>query len=152
MAQIHALVKTLKKQLKAHGKTYADVAKLLALSEASVKRLFADENFTLQRLELICDMLELEFSELVGKMAQDQQHISQLTDAQEKEIAADILLLMIAVCVINGYSYHDILQRYEIKETECIQKLAQLDRLEIIELMPGNRVGRVFEYIPFLLL
>jgi len=140
VAQIHALVKTLKKQLKAHGKTYADVAKLLALSEASVKRLFAEENFTLQRLELICDMLELEFSELVGKMAQDQQHISQLTDAQEKEIAADILLLLIAVCVINGYSYLDILQRYEIKETECIQKLAQLDRLKIIELMPGNRI------------
>jgi DNA-binding Xre family transcriptional regulator len=140
VAQIHALVKTLKKQLKAHGKTYADVAKLLDLSEASVKRLFAEQNFTLQRLELICDLLELQFSELVGKMAQDQQQLSQLTEAQEKEVAADILLLLITVCVINGYTYQNILQHYEIKETECIQKLAQLDRLKIIELMPGNRI------------
>ena len=66
--------------------------------------------------------------------------VANFSEAQEKEIAADILLLLIAVCVINGYTYHDILQRYEIKETECIQKLAQLDRLKIIELMPGNRI------------
>jgi len=44
---------TLKKQLKAHGKTYADVAELLQLSEASVKRLFAEQSFTLKRLERI---------------------------------------------------------------------------------------------------
>lgn len=140
MAQIHALVKTLKKQLKASGKTYADVANCLGLSEASVKRLFAEENFTLQRLELVCDMLEMELSDLIAKMTQDQQRISQLSETQEKEIASDILLLLIAVCVVNGFTFPDILQRYAISETECIQKLAQLDRLKIIELMPGNRI------------
>lgn len=140
MAQIHALVKTLKKQLKANGKTYADVASCLQLSEASVKRLFAEENFTLQRLELVCDMLEMELSDLIAKMTQEQQRISQLSEAQEKEIASDILLLLIAVCVVNGFTFQDILQRYAISEPECIQKLAQLDRLKIIELMPGNRI------------
>lgn len=50
MSQTHALIQALKKQLRAQGKTYADVADLLELSEASVKRLFATESFTLQRL------------------------------------------------------------------------------------------------------
>lgn len=140
MAQIHALIKTLKKQLKAQGKTYADVASCLKLSEASVKRLFAEQSFTLQRLELVCELLEMELSDLITRMTQEQQHISQLSAEQEKEIAADVLLLLITVCVVNGFTFQNILQRYDISETECIQKLAQLDRLKIIELMPGNRI------------
>jgi len=140
VAQTQFLINTLKKQLKAQGKTYVDVATCLQLSEASVKRLFAEQNFTLQRLERICDMLELELFELVNHMAQDQQRISQLSEAQEREIAEDLLLLLIAVCVVNGYSFQDILHRYSISELECIQKLAQLDRLKIIELLPGNRI------------
>ncbi|MEZ5525109.1 MAG: helix-turn-helix transcriptional regulator [Pseudomonadales bacterium] len=140
MAQIHALVKTLKKQLKANDKTYADVAGCLELSEASVKRLFAEENFTLQRLACICDMLGMELSDLVAAMNQEQERLSQLSEAQEKEIAGDLLLLLIAVCVIHGFSYDEILRRYEISEAECIQKLAKLDRLKIIELLPGNRI------------
>jgi len=140
MAQTQSLIDTLKKQLKAQGKTYADVASCLQLSEASVKRLFAEQNFTLQRLERVCDMLELELSELVHKMTLEQQRITQLSEVQEKEIAEDLLLLLIAVCVVNGYSFQDIVQRYSISEHECIQKLAQLDRLKIIELLPGNRI------------
>ena len=50
MPQVSPLISTLKKQLKAHGKTYADVAELLQLSEASVKRLFAEQNFTYRGL------------------------------------------------------------------------------------------------------
>jgi len=140
MAQTQSLINTLKKQLKVRGKTYADVAACLGLSEASVKRLFAAQNFTLQRLECICDMLELELSELVNQMAEDQQRISQLSEAQEREIAGDLLLLLISVCVVNGYCFQDIVQRYRISETQCVQKLAQLDRLKIIELLPGNRI------------
>ena len=49
-----ALVEALKRTLKAKGLTYADVAGAIALSEASVKRMFARGDFTLQRLEEIC--------------------------------------------------------------------------------------------------
>ena len=72
MPQISPLIKALKKQLKAHGYTYLDVASLLDLSEASVKRLFAEENFTLQRLESICHMVGIEISELVQLMESEQ--------------------------------------------------------------------------------
>jgi hypothetical protein len=34
----------------------------------------------------------------------------------------------------------DITNEYKIKEAECIQKLAQLDRLKIIELLPKNKI------------
>lgn len=65
MSQTSNLLQVLKKQLRGQGKTYADVAQLLGLSEASVKRLFASQSFSLQRLEQLCDWLQIEFAELM---------------------------------------------------------------------------------------
>ncbi len=140
MAQTSAILKTLKKQLKAHGKTYADLADALELSEASVKRLFAEESFTLQRLEAACQFIGIQLEELVSLMSKEQPQLKQLTKLQEKEIADDLLLLMVTVSVINGYTMQDLLNHYHIKETECIRILAHLDRLKIIELLPNNRI------------
>jgi len=140
MAQAGPLIETLKRELKAQGKTYIDVAEALALSEASVKRLFSEKNFTLQRLESVCDLLNLELTDLVQRMNKDQRQLIQLTREQEKEIAGDLILLLITVSVISGMSFNDILSSYEISEAECIQKMAKLDRLKIIDLLPGNRV------------
>ena len=50
MSQTRELIKTLKTALKAQGKTYADVAVELGLTEASVKRLFSQQSFSLSRL------------------------------------------------------------------------------------------------------
>ncbi|WP_370280876.1 helix-turn-helix domain-containing protein, partial [Pontibacterium sp.] len=140
MLQTSALVDTLKQQLKASGKTYADIATDLDLSEASVKRLFSERNFTLQRLEIICDAIGISFFQLVEKMSHQQQSLTQLTLDQEREVANDVVLLLIAVSVINGFSFEDLVSQYKISETECIQKLALLDRLKLIELLPGNRL------------
>ncbi len=49
MSQSAALVATLKQALRAQGKTYVDVAEALDLSVASVKRLFAQNSFSLER-------------------------------------------------------------------------------------------------------
>ena len=49
MAQTTAIIDVLKKLLKEQGVTYLQVAQALGLSEASVKRLFAERQFSLQR-------------------------------------------------------------------------------------------------------
>ncbi len=140
MAQTSALLATLKKQLKAHGYTYADLAEAMGLSEASVKRLFAEESFSVQRLEIACRFLGLGLDDLVLQMAKDQPQLHQLSEQQEKDIASDLVLLMVTVSVINGYTMSDLLAHYQVSETECIQKLAHLDRIKIIELLPGNKI------------
>lgn len=140
MAQSTALIATLKKQLKAHGATYADLAKALDLSEASVKRLFSEESFTLQRLETACQFIGLQLEELVALMAKEQPQLKQLSHDQELEIASDHVLLMITVSVINGYSFADLQAHYNLSVPECVRKLAKLDKLKIIELLPNNRI------------
>jgi predicted XRE-type DNA-binding protein len=57
MNQISQIIATIKRQLKLQALTYRDVAVALDLSEPSVKRLFASEQFTLDRIVEICSLL-----------------------------------------------------------------------------------------------
>lgn len=140
MPQTLQLIDTLKHALKAQKKTYADVARVLGLSEASVKRLFAEKSLSLLRLEQVCQLLGMEISDLVQLMSQRTRRISQLTREQEQEIAGDRVLLLVTVCALNRWTIDDILARFNIREVEAIRCLARLDRLKIIELLPGNRI------------
>jgi len=140
MAQTREIIETLKKALKAQGKTYADVAVALGLTEASVKRLFSRQSFSLARLDQVCRLLDIEISDLVQQMSEQQQRLQQLTIEQEKELTSDVTLLIVTVCVLNRWTMEDILAWYAISEHECMRHLAKLDRLKIIELLPGNRI------------
>ncbi len=140
MAQTKAIIQTLKSSLKAHNKTYADVADALDLTEASVKRLFSQYSFSLDRLEVICQMMDMQITDLVQKMNADKQQIEQLTEEQERVIADDLILLLVLVCALNKWAFEDILSIYQITEAECTHKLATLDKLKIIELLPKNKI------------
>lgn len=140
MPQTQQLIDTLKQALKTQKKTYADVAGVLALSEASVKRLFADKNLSLLRLEQICQFLGMEISDLVQLMNQRAQRISQLTREQEQEIAGDRILLLMTVCALNRWTLDEVLGFFRIREPDAIRCLTRLDRLKIIDLLPGNRI------------
>lgn len=140
MPQTHALIATLKKALKASELTYRDVAAGLELSEASVKRLFAAESFTLERLEQICHLMGIEITDLVKQMDAEQQRIQELSEEQERELVSDLRLLLVAFLVVNGWHFEEILQRHQLSDTELIQNLAKLDRIKLIELQPKNRI------------
>ena len=140
MAQTNQLIETLKQALKAHGKTYADVARHLGLSEASVKRLFSQKRFSLQRLDQVCQLMDIEISDLVRQMHEGSGVLSRLTMQQERELVGDPELLMIAVCVLNRWTLEQILQELDIAKPRCIGHLVTLDRLRMIELLPNNRV------------
>ncbi|WP_457675966.1 helix-turn-helix domain-containing protein [Thiolapillus sp.] len=141
MAQTRQLIAALKRALKAHGLTYARVAAQLGLSEASIKRLFSRGNFTLQRLEDICRMLDMEISDL-AQLAQEEEQkaLAGLSLEQEQEIVDDLELLLVAVCVLNRWSFDELLDYFCFGEHRLINLLMRLDRLKMIELLPGNRV------------
>jgi transcriptional regulator with XRE-family HTH domain len=151
MSEVTHLINTLKRQLKQQGKTYRDVALALDLSEASVKRLFASESFALDRLVEVCNLLGFSVAELAQEAARSEERLRTLTVEQEKELVSDPKLLLVAVCALNHWTMQDIVAVYRLSEAECIQRLARLDRLRLIALMPGNRirltVARDFDWI-----
>ena len=152
MSQTRHIVETLKQELRKQGVTYRQVAKVLDLSEASIKRLFADNAFTLVRLEQICEILHLEIADLIHAMEKSIELIHQLTLEQETELVSDVKLLMVAHFLMNKLEFSEIIDIYDISETEGIRLLARLDRMKIIELQPGNRVklmiSKHFQLLP----
>lgn len=139
MSQSSALIDTLKRALKSHRMTYAEVGRRLKMSEANVKRMFATKRFTLERLEDVCKLLQLDLSDLVQIYEESRQRITRLSEEQEEELMRDAKLLLVAVSVRNRLSFEDITRHYQVSETQCIRYLAKLDKLKIIDLLPNNR-------------
>jgi transcriptional regulator with XRE-family HTH domain len=152
MARSTVLVEMLKRELKARAITYAAVARGLGMSEASVKRMFARKEFTLSRLDRICELAGIEFSELARMMAPQEAVISRLSPEQEKELVENPELMLVALCTLNHWGFEQIVAMYDFSPAECVRLLARLDRLKFIELLPNNRirllVSRAFAWIP----
>jgi len=83
---------TLKQVLKANRLTYAEMVRRLDMSEANVKRMFASQRFTLEWLEQICRLMQMELSGLFQLYEASRQRVTQLTVEQEQELVADAAL------------------------------------------------------------
>ena len=138
--QTRRLVDSLKRGLKAAGVTYRDVAVALDLSESRVKRLFADADFSLDRLESVCTLADLSLSDLIRGAAADDDRPVRLSLDQERALAEDGVLLTIFYLVLAGWTQEDLLATYHIDELSLTRQFATLDRLGLIDLLPGNRV------------
>ena len=152
MPQTAALVDALKSELRARKLTYAQVATHLAMSEASVKRMFSRNEFTLERIDAICAFLGIEFTDLARTLGGSGGEVSRLTELQERELVADPKLMLVALCTLAQMPFERIVSDYELSEAECVKLLLRLDRLKFIELLPGNRIrllaSRAFAWIP----
>jgi DNA-binding Xre family transcriptional regulator len=140
MAQRTRIVTELKSVLRQRDITYTDVAKALELSVASVKRLFSSGEFTLERLDAICELAGLEVSDLLELVQQNTGAVDKLTLAQEEEIVADPKLFLVTWLILNRSQFEDIVADYRLTERELLRYLIKLDRLKIIELLPLNKV------------
>lgn len=152
MATTKALVEALKQELRARRLTYAAVARHLGLSEVTVKRMFSTSDFSLERVDRICALAGIDFSELARSLSQPSPVIAQLTYEQEKEFVDHPKLMLVALCVLNRWRFEDIVGYYDLTEVECIRLLTRLDKLRFIELLPNNRIrlliSSAFAWIP----
>lgn len=152
MAQTGPLLEALKHEMRRQGRTYVEAAEVLGLSEASIKRLFSEQSFSLDRLDTLCQWLGLEISDLVQLMESSQQRVTQLTEDQERELVSDISLLLMAHSLLNHWVFEEVISTYRISELEGIRLLARLDRMGVIQMLPHNRVklliSRTFHWRP----
>src|SRR5277367_5142749 len=150
--EIVQLVATLKRELKAQGLTYKEVGRALKISEASVKRVFASERFTVSRLAQVSQLLGFTLAELLQESTSTLPPLEVLSREQEAQLVSDDKLLLVAVCALNHWSLTDITSVYQIAKLEAVKRLRILDRLGLIELLPGDRIRRRakrdFDWIP----
>lgn len=142
MSQRKKILYALKSCLKAKGITYKQLAEQIDMSEVSVKRIFSSENISLERLEKICNCINVDFITLIEQAAEAEQRITQLSLDQEQYLMSDEKRLLVAYLALNGWSFDEIISHYTITEHECIGYLADLDKINLIELQVNNRIKR----------
>ena len=130
----------IKDALKARGRTYAWLAARLSLSEASVKRLLSRGGISLERLDAICEALELDGNDLLDLARDREDGVRELTLEQEQSLAEDSTSLVVFYMLLNGLSQERIARECGLAEATLTGALARLDRLKLITLLPGNRV------------
>lgn len=140
MRQTIAIHAALKRLLKARGRTYAEAAVVLELSEASVKRLFASGELSLERLERLCDWIGVDIVDVVELAKSEQPLLTELKPEQERELLADPSLLLTAFLVLNRWSEADVLETFRFTKPELTLRLIRLERLGLVELMPFDRI------------
>jgi len=142
----------LKMHLKARGMTYADVARGLRISEPTVKRIFAQRNCDLKRLQELCEFIQVDLAELARGLPRNDRLIHRLTHEQEEELMADPRLFIVAVCAIHQLRVEEITSIYDIDAAECVALLLRLEKIGILELHENNRIrlrlARTFAWIP----
>lgn len=139
--QTAALVSAIKRSVKARGMTYAQLAKALHVSEATVKRCFAQQTLTLRRTEQILAVLDMSFLDLAKLTADPGADAPmQLRWEQEQALAESPRLFSFFHLLLVGLSLAQIVRKYEISEEEGLRSLRTLERLELIEVLPRSRV------------
>ncbi|HEY3076142.1 MAG TPA: helix-turn-helix transcriptional regulator [Burkholderiales bacterium] len=142
----------LKMHLKARGMTYADVARALKISEATVKRIFALKNCSLDRLDAICQLVQVDLAELARGMPRENRLINRLTREQEEELMSDPALLLVAICALHQMRVEEMVELYQLDEPQCVRLLLRLERIGILEVHENNRIrlgiARTFSWIP----
>ena len=138
--QTEGMVEALKKLLKSRGTTYRALAARLGLSEPSIKRLFSEKTFTLQRLEQVCAVLEIDFFELARIARGASATVDEMTIEQEKALAADPHLLGVFYLLFNEWQPGDLHLRYQLTRAEVLKHVLRLGRLGLVELLPRDKV------------
>lgn len=139
-SEIGLLLKTLKNIFKARGLLYQDVAAALGVSETTIKRYLTGHSLTVEILEQLCGLVELRMSDLVDIAREGQDELPFLSHAQEVALASEPFLACLFYMLAKGHTAQSLQEDFAINEAEMNRYLIRLDRLELIQLFPFNRV------------
>jgi len=139
MALRSRLVDALKACLRARDMTYKDLAAKLRVSEPTVKRMFSQGSFTLERIEQILEVIDLDLQELARLAREGSPAPTELTVEQEAALAQDQQLFSIFWLLQNNWSFDEILAAFTVSRAQLTAAFAQLDRLKLIRWGPRER-------------
>lgn len=140
MSEVADLIAGIKRQLKVQGMTYRDVAQALNLSEPSVKRLFSNERFTVERLAQLSHLLGFTLGELLQVSSASPAEIHRLSQADELRLVSTPAFLLVAVCILNHWTVADIVRVYRLSEGDCHEHLLELQAMGLITLASNERI------------
>jgi transcriptional regulator with XRE-family HTH domain len=140
MSTATTIIEAIKRQLRAQGVTYQALARRLKLSEPTVKRDLARGDFSLSRLEEICNILGVTIADLANDEPVRDLRITQFTDKQERALTADPKLVLLTYLLVNRWRLEDITEAMEFSDNDLTRLLLSLDELGIVRFRPPRGV------------
>jgi DNA-binding Xre family transcriptional regulator len=137
-----SLLSAIKSALRARHLTYGKLARLIGVSEATVKRDLSRGNFSLHRLDQICSCLEVSLEELLNAPT-GLELVTQLSEEQEVALAGNPKILVVTYLLVNDWRFQDIVSTFQIDENDLIDIVLRLDRLKIVEYRPPYRIRKL---------
>jgi transcriptional regulator with XRE-family HTH domain len=134
------ILDALKRALRRQGLTYAVVAERMRLSEATIKRMLSRGRLTLEQLLQLAEIADTDLAELTRLAKRDKQAAPHLSVEQERALASDGQLLLLFHLLMAGRSVKALAREFKLSATQRTLLLARLDRIGLIELLPGDRV------------
>jgi len=140
-SQPRIMMDVLHEMLRNRGLRYRDVAKRLDVTERTVTRWFSTEGVDTRVVERLCELVQVSFfelCELAGKRVD--QRACHLTVQQEQALADDDLLNYLFAQICRDWTFEDFLQELELSEPFLIAALIRLEKIGVIEFLPGNEI------------
>ena len=141
MSGAAVLVKGIKTRLKTQGISYRRLAELIGISEPTVKRDLSRGNFSLQRLDRICDALGVSVADLVQPV--DHAPLTELSERQEQALVSDPRALVVTYLIVNDWKFDEIVSAFRLDENELVSILLKLDELRIVDFHPPKRMRKL---------
>jgi DNA-binding Xre family transcriptional regulator len=142
MADSKTLVRNLKARLRADDVTYRELAQRLGVSEPTIKRDLSRGAFTLQRLDRICEVLDVTLEDLLQD-PQESRLITRLSDEQERMLVANPKLLLVTYLIVNDWKFQEIVSTFQVSDAELIDLALKLEKLGIAEFRKPQRLRKL---------
>lgn len=135
---IVAVIAELRSELKARGLRVCHLAEELGVAEPTVWRWLRGEGLTLDRLDEICAIADLDLRDLLGRADDGQQE--DFTLAQERILAADRGLALVFFAILHGAQRSDIEKEFGLPADRLASHFERLERLGLIDRLPKGGI------------
>ena len=128
----------LRRELKVKGIRVAGLARQMEVAEPTVWRWLRGDGLTLDRLDEICAIADLDLRDLLARGDDDQQE--RFTLAQERVLAADRGLALVFFAILHGAQRRDLEQEFGLPTDRLDSHLERLKRLGLVEAPSRGRL------------
>lgn len=136
-------MQSIRAALRQRGMTYRELAQALGVSEPTVKRDFSRGDFSLSRLDRICEALDVSLADLVRGATGQSSALTQLSEQQERALVRDPRLLLVTYLLINDWKLGEVSSVFMLDENALVSVLLRLDALQIVNFRPPNRIKKL---------
>ena len=143
MSAAISIIQAIRAALRQRRMTYRELAAAIGVSEPTVKRDLSRGDFSLSRLDRICDVLELSLADLAQDPASGSGLLTQLSAQQERALVRDPRLLVVTYLLVNEWKWHEVTSTFQLDDNALVSVLLRLDELGIIDFRPPRRIRRL---------